>query len=104
MDCDNIGEVSKDREMEGTRLMYLDPINAPSYQAWYELCIDVLLRVVASFGPKIVSEVISEHLILKNIVGTKKTPVLQIQAVMLVINTFKLCKTLENCLVWASFC
>ena len=36
-------------------------------------------------------------------VVSTKTPVLQIQAVLLVLNTFKLCKMLKTCLVYASF-
>jgi len=50
--------------------LYLDPIDAPSCQAWYELivycCKDFLARVVASFGPRIASGATSEHLILRN--------------------------------------
>ena len=30
--------------------------------------------------------------------SVQKTPVLQIQVALLVLNTFKLCKTLKNCL------
>ena len=36
--------------------------------------------------------------------SARKTSVLQIQAVLLELNIFKLCKMLKNCLVCASFC
>ena len=74
-DCDNIGEVSEDERIRGPG-NEADTLTQSMPQAIkHSKTIEVLIRVVASSRPKMVSEVILEHLILKDFLrGRKHAP------------------------------